>query len=124
MGRLGGKTLLYYLTTSLLAILRRTGTGQPGVARALLMGNLPGRWSAFIGEADTAAIAAVSRVAVPAMSWISLFAWYRPILWQPLPKGRMLGLIFFSLLFGYFMTRIDGPRGRSLKDFWHGVFES
>ena len=35
----------------------------------------------------------------------------------------MLGLIFFSLLFGYFMTRIKGPPGKTLKDFWQGIFD-
>ena len=38
-------------------------------------------------------------------------------------EGKMLGLIFFSLLFGYFMTRVAGSPGQMLKDFWQGVFE-
>ena len=37
-------------------------------------------------------------------------------------EGKMLGLIFFSLLFGYFMTRIEGSPATVLKDFWQGVF--
>jgi Na+/H+-dicarboxylate symporter len=37
-------------------------------------------------------------------------------------QGQMLGLIFFSLLFGYFMTRIDGAHAQVLQDFWNGVF--
>jgi proton glutamate symport protein len=36
--------------------------------------------------------------------------------------GQMLGLIFFGLLFGYFMTRIEGTPARILQDFWQGVF--
>ncbi len=37
-------------------------------------------------------------------------------------EGQMLGLIFFSLLFGYFMTRIEEDRSKLLFDFWQGVF--
>jgi Na+/H+-dicarboxylate symporter len=37
-------------------------------------------------------------------------------------EGQMLGLIFFSLLFGYFMTRIEAVPGKLLYDFWQGVF--
>ena len=38
-------------------------------------------------------------------------------------EGEMLGLIFFSLLFGYFMIRIDHKRALTLQSFWEGVFE-
>ena len=37
-------------------------------------------------------------------------------------QGQMLGLIFFSLLFGYFMTRVDHGRSEPLFAFWDGVF--
>ncbi|MBT8122817.1 MAG: dicarboxylate/amino acid:cation symporter, partial [Gammaproteobacteria bacterium] len=37
-------------------------------------------------------------------------------------EGQMLGLIFFSLLFGYFMTRVETGSGKLLLDFWQGVF--
>ena len=36
-------------------------------------------------------------------------------------QGQMLGLIFFSLLFGYFMTRIESSLFRTLQEFWQGV---
>jgi Na+/H+-dicarboxylate symporter len=38
-------------------------------------------------------------------------------------EGQMLGLIFFSLLFGFFMSRIKSELGSSLKNFWEGVYE-
>ena len=38
-------------------------------------------------------------------------------------EGQMLGLIFFSLLFGYFMTKIKTDLGSTLKSFWAAVFE-
>lgn len=35
----------------------------------------------------------------------------------------MLGLIFFSLLFGFFMTRIEEAYAESLYNFWQGTFQ-
>ncbi|HWS03998.1 MAG TPA: dicarboxylate/amino acid:cation symporter, partial [Gammaproteobacteria bacterium] len=38
-------------------------------------------------------------------------------------QGEMLGLIVFSLLFGYFATRIAEPYAGYVQGFWKGVFE-
>jgi len=38
--------------------------------------------------------------------------------------GDMLPLIFFSVLFGYFMTRIPAKQAEVLITFWHGVNET
>jgi Na+/H+-dicarboxylate symporter len=37
-------------------------------------------------------------------------------------QGQMLGLIFFSLLFGAMIQRIDEPFRSTLVNFWQGVF--
>jgi Na+/H+-dicarboxylate symporter len=37
-------------------------------------------------------------------------------------EGQMLGIIFFALLFGYFMTRIGHELSEHLYKFWDGVF--
>ena len=39
-------------------------------------------------------------------------------------QGQMLGLIFFSLLFGYFMTRIEPSPAKTLKNFWDGIAQT
>jgi Na+/H+-dicarboxylate symporter len=36
--------------------------------------------------------------------------------------GQMLGLIFFAILFGYFMTRLDNEYAEPLYRFWNAVF--
>lgn len=38
-------------------------------------------------------------------------------------KGEMLSLIFFGLLFGFFMTRIDRKPRETLQNFWQGVLD-
>ena len=35
----------------------------------------------------------------------------------------MLGLIFFSLLFGFFLSRVDSPGGETMRRFWEGLLE-
>ncbi len=39
-------------------------------------------------------------------------------------SGQMLGLIFFSLLYGFFMTRIHNDYAEVQFNFWQGVFET
>jgi Na+/H+-dicarboxylate symporter len=38
-------------------------------------------------------------------------------------QGQMLGLIFFSLLFGYFLSKIESEPGNTLMMAWKGVFQ-
>lgn len=38
-------------------------------------------------------------------------------------QGQMLGLIFFSLLFGYFISQIEPQSGQVMLNFWNGVFQ-
>jgi Na+/H+-dicarboxylate symporter len=38
-------------------------------------------------------------------------------------NGQLLGIIVFSLLFGYFMARVEQEKGRILARFWEGVFD-
>jgi len=39
-------------------------------------------------------------------------------------NGEMLGLIFFSLVFGFFMTQIPARQSEVLVDFWRGISET
>lgn len=39
-------------------------------------------------------------------------------------EGQMLGLIFFSLVFGFFMTRIPQKQSEILLNFWSGISET
>jgi proton glutamate symport protein len=121
LGRLGGKTLLYYLTTSLLAVL--VGLLMVNLLAPGLVDGEPAREViSFMGEADTAAIA--ERVqGRGAGDVVDIFIRMIPAnIVAAAAQGKMLGLIFFSLLFGYFMTRIEGSPAETLKDFWQGMF--
>jgi proton glutamate symport protein len=120
MGRLGGKTLLYYLLTSMLAIL--VGLAAVNLLQPGIIDGVPARDAIGLSETDTSAIAgAVQGQGMGEV--VNIFVrMVPPNIVSAAAEGQMLGLIFFSLLFGYFMTRISGEPARVLKDFWQGVF--
>ena len=124
LGRLGGKTILFYLTSSLLAILVGlvlVNTFTPGIVDGRPAGeqlNLtldPGEVGSLIdtvADKDASDITAVFIRMVP------------PNIVAAAAEGQMLGLIFFGLLFGFYMTRIAPEPANMLKTFWQGVFDT
>ena len=119
MGRLGGKTLLYYLTTSALAILVGLMLVN-GIAPGIVNGTPAKEILAFSGDAADVA-ARVQGHGVGDVAEIFLRMVPTNIV-AAAANGQMLGLIFFGLLFGYFMSRIEGSPARVLREFWQGVF--
>jgi Na+/H+-dicarboxylate symporter len=115
LGRIGAKTLIYYLSTSLLAIL--TGLVfvnliQPGVDSGIVLPT----------GASGAVAAAVEGRGMGDLAAI-LQRFFPPNIIAAAAEGQMLGLITFSLLFGLFMTRLEKGPGDVLCAFWQGVFE-
>jgi Na+/H+-dicarboxylate symporter len=119
MGRLGGKTLLYYMCTSLIAIL--VGLLLVNVIAPGIVDGEPAR--EVIAFADDAADVAERVQGHGIGDVVDIFLRMVPTnIVAAAAEGRMLGLIFFGLLFGYFMTRIDGSLAKPLQDFWQGIF--
>ena len=121
LGRLGGKTILFYMTTSLLAIL--TGLLFVNLFAPGLIDGQPAR--DILGLSAEQASMAESKVMGKGTGDIA------GVFLSMVPKnvvaaaanGQMLGLIFFSLLFGYFMTRITEDYAEAQFNFWQGLFE-
>ena len=121
LGRLGGKTLTYYMATSLAAILiglLMVNLVAPGIvdgnpAKDLIglseeVGSIQGKVAGH-GAGD---IAAVFLRMVPT-NIVAAAA-----------DGQMLGLIFFSLLFGFFMTKIQEVYAESIYNFWQSIYQT
>jgi proton glutamate symport protein len=119
LGALGGRTLLFYATTTLAAILVGLvliNLVQPGIS-----GGEPVRDSmALTGSADDIA-AQVEGKGIGDVASVFLRMVPENIV-MAASQGQMLGIIFFSLLFGYFMTRIGNELAETLYKFWDGVF--
>lgn len=119
LGALGGKTLLFYVTTSLVAIfigLFVVNSVQPGLSngepvREML--DLEGSADTvreLVEDKDASDVAEIFLRMIP------------PNIVLAAAEGQMLGIIFFAMLFGYFMTRIGHELAETLFRFWDGVF--
>ena len=119
LGRLGGKTLLFYMTTSLLAIL--TGLLIVNFLSPGIVDGEPAR--EILGMNPDELVAVTDKIEGRSMSDLSdVFLSMVPSnVIAAAAEGKMLGLIFFSLLFGYFITRIDKEKSELLTRFWQGV---
>ncbi len=119
LGRLGGRTLLYYMTTSLLAIL--VGLGLVDLFQPGIVGGQPAREALGLAPVPADLVARVQGKGTGDL--VAIFLRMVPVnIVSAAAQGQMLGLIFFSLLFGYFMSRIEGEPARTLHAFWEGVF--
>ncbi|HSH30338.1 MAG TPA: dicarboxylate/amino acid:cation symporter [Thiohalobacter sp.] len=120
LGRLGGRTLLYYLATSLIAIL--IGLTLVNLISPGIVDGVPAR--DIIGlQAPTAELEQVAGRDVGDLADVFLRMVPPNVIDAATNNGQMLGVIFFSLLFGYFMARIEEPYAESLYSFWQGVYE-
>jgi Na+/H+-dicarboxylate symporter len=120
LGKLGGKTLLYYMTTSLVAILiglLMVNLIEPGlidgepVKDSIGLSTDTGEVLEKVEGRGAADIAAVFLRMVPA-NIVAAAA-----------DGQMLGLIFFSLLFGFFINGISKESATAHKNFWRGMLD-
>lgn len=119
LGRLGGKTLAYYATTSLLAILvglLMVNLIQPGVVDG-------DPRTVFGFDADVAALEAQVG-GKDGGDVVEIFLRMIPTnVVAAAAQGQMLGLIFFSLLYGFFVTRLPAELARGQRTFFEGMFE-
>ena len=120
LGRLGFKTALYYMSTSLVAILIGlviVGAIEPGVVDGKPAKDLIG----LTGDVQEVAKKVEGR---SGRDIVDVFLRLVPKnVFADAAKGEMLGLIFFSLVFGFFMTRVPEPYSSTLRNFWVGIYE-
>lgn len=111
LGRLGLKTISYYILTSTLAII----TGllivniiQPGVGADIGFVEKP----EGITEANNSVFSDMLIKIIPE----NIFQTFST-------NGSMLSVIFFSVLFGFFITKTSGKSKEFLMNFFNSVFE-
>jgi Na+/H+-dicarboxylate symporter len=119
LGKLGGKTLLFYVGTTVAAILvglfliNLVGPGY-------VNGEPAGSLLALDASSDQIVMNAESRgpgdVANVFLDMIP------PNVVEAAANGQMLGIIFFAMLFGYFMTKLGHELSEPLYKFWDAVF--
>tara|TARA_Y100001970_G_scaffold272464_1_gene369201 strand:+ start:2556 stop:3764 length:1209 start_codon:yes stop_codon:yes gene_type:complete len=109
VGRIGIKTLIYYLCTSLLAII----TG-------LLLSNImkPGVGANIIQNAAFDP----SKIQTPSSTLDILIRMIPTNPFQALANGDMLGIIFFAIFFGIVINMIDSNKSEALKNIIDSIF--
>lgn len=120
LGKLGGKTLLFYAATTLAAILvglLLVNSVRPGVVDGQPAGELLALDSESSGLQERVAGRGAGDVVEIFLRMVP------PNIVNAAAKGEMLGIIFFCLLFGYFMTRLDHSLAEPLYRFWTAVFQ-
>jgi len=119
-GRLGIRTLIYYFTTTLISViigLMVVNFIDPGIINGEPVKDLIG----LQGDVSNITASAEGRRASDIVQVFTRMV--PPNIIAAAANGQMLGLIFFSVLFGYFMTRIAKQHAETLKSVWTGLYE-
>lgn len=121
LGRLGGKTVAYYLGSSLLAIL--TGLALVNLLAPGIIDGEPAGDRLGLAE-DTATV--LDRVAGKAATdFLGIIEDMIPSnLMVAAAENQLIGIIVFSILFGFFLRRVEGPAGESLRNSIDGLYET
>ena len=119
LGALGGKTLLFYASTTLAAIL--VGLLVINMIGPGYVDGEPARELLALDYAAEDISSAIEGRGVGDVAEVFL-RMVPPNIVKAAAEGQMLGLIFFAILFGFFMTRLDNQYAEPLYNFWNGVF--
>lgn len=109
LGRIAGKTLLYYLVTTAIAAtvgLLLVNIVKPGVGANL---NLAEKVTT-VGAGEVSFIDQIVNI-VPSN------------LFESLAKGDLLPIIFFAILFGFFMNKVEKRYADTLTDLFKSIYE-
>ena len=124
LGRIGLKTITYYAASSTIAILVGlvfVNFFSPGLLDGVPVGE---RLNLTLDNAEvSSAVASVEGRGGGDI--VQIFIRMVPTnIVAAAANGEMLGLIFFSLVFGYFMSLIPAGQGETLLNFWKAVSET
>ncbi len=120
LGKLGGRTLGFYVAT--------TGLGAlMGLLLVNLMqpGLVDGQPARDLLALETRAAEIQAQFGDRSMGDLTglVLSLFPPNIIEAAAEQQMLGIIVFSVLFGFFMTRMEHVVAESLFRFWSGVFQ-
>src|ERR1044071_1233809 len=119
LGKLGVKTLIFYVITTLLAVLLALAlvnvvvpgvqNGQPVKDLLALTSDAKEVTEGVMHRAETGVLDSIRGI-IPAN------------IVDAAVNTKMLGLVLFSVLFGFFLARIPQPKQGTLLGMWQGIF--
>ncbi len=109
LGRIAGKTLIYYVVTTLIAAtigLLVVNLIRPGVGANL---NL----TQAVPELNSGKVSFIDQIVsiVPAN------------VFQAMAEGNLLPIIFFAVIFGFFMNKVEERHANTLKNLFEAIYE-
>jgi Na+/H+-dicarboxylate symporter len=119
IGRLGGKALGFYVVTTLLAVLIAllfVNVVEPGVDSSGPVGDK----LALTAEAEQVTAGVKSRADTSVFDTIRAIV--PPNIIEAAANTKLLSILFFGVLFGFFLTRIESPHRETMTSFWQGIF--
>jgi proton glutamate symport protein len=119
LGRLGMKTLGFYVFTTLLAVLialALVDLVQPGIANGVPAKSL----LALEASSDVVNSSVQQKASVTVTD--TLLSIIPTNVFQAAATNNLLGVMFFSVLFGFFLARIELPYRQTVLDLAQGVF--
>lgn len=119
-GRIGLKTFIFYFVTKIIAIIIGVAIiniFHPGTAN---VGNITN----LVSPEKLASLGENFQVTGKGAFVTMLLDLVPPNVLDAFAKGNMLGLIFFSFIFGYAVTHISAKAAESHMNFWTGIFEA
>ena len=119
LGRLGGRTLLFYAVTTLSAIL--LGLVLVNIVAPGIVDGQPAKDLLALHASTAGLEKAVEGTGLSDVANIFL-RMVPPNIFAAAVEGQMLGVIFFAILFGYFMTHLDDEYAGPLYRFWNAVY--
>jgi len=120
LGRLGSKTLLFYVLTTLIAVLIAlflVNLIAPGVQDGQPVGDK----LALSADAATVTEGVKARANTSVLDTIKGIV--PPNILEAAVNTKLLAIVFFSVLFGFFLARIDQPHQGAVMSFWQGIFQ-
>lgn len=121
LGRLGVMTVIYYAATSLAAIL--TGLFMVHVIHPGILDGIPVGESLGLSELSSEVAQQINGRGAGDIAAVFI-RMIPPNIVHAAAQGQMLGLIFFGILMGCALTRLQGTGAAdTLRRFWDGLFQ-
>jgi Na+/H+-dicarboxylate symporter len=119
LGRLGSRTLGFYVLTTLIAVLialALVNLVEPGVKDGQPVGH------EFAFSADAAKVAEDVKARANASVLNTILGIVPSNIVDAAANTKLLAIVFFSVLFGFFLARIEQPLQGTVMTFWQGIF--
>ncbi len=121
LGRLGAKTLSFYMLSSLVAIL--VGLAAVNIVQPGIIDGKPGAEILGLSAETEETLKKVEGKSGGDIAQVFLRMVPTNIV-HAAAEGQMLGLIFFAILFAVFMMQLDQKHSEPLRNLWEGVFQT